>query len=97
MIASANQRMAGTSAVFLSTEFQGSSPVERDGMVWSAEELHLDQLTDARNPKPSMQTVLALEGLEEYDMPSTGDVRKVESLDADFVYFDQIHAWIQLV
>ncbi len=97
MLATAYQRMAGTSAVFLSTDYQGASPVERDGMVWSAQELHLDQLTAERNPQPAMQTVLALEGLEEYDMPSSGDVRKVESLNASFVYFDQIHAWLQLI
>ncbi|NKB32710.1 MAG: hypothetical protein GKR91_06395 [Pseudomonadales bacterium] len=89
--------MAGTSAVFLSTDYEGASPVERDGMVWSAKELHLSQLTEVRNPKPPMQTVLALEGLEEYDMPVNGDVRKVDSLNASFVYFELTHAWIQII
>ena len=97
MLASSYKKMAGTSAVFLSADYGGASPVERDGRVWSAEELHLDQLTTDRNPKPAMQNVLALEGLEEYDMPQNGDVRNVESVSVDFVYFDQIHAWIQLV
>ena len=54
MLASSYKKMAGTSAVFLSADYGGASPVERDGMVWSAEELHLDQLTTDRNPKPAM-------------------------------------------
>lgn len=97
MLAQSYKKMAGTSAVFLSADHVGASPVERDGMVWSAEELHLNELTSDRNAKPAMQNVLALEGLEDYDIPEDGDVRKVESVGTDFVYFDKIHAWIQLI
>ncbi len=43
-----------------------------------------------------MPNALTLEGLEEYEMPQNGDVRKVESIDAEFVYFDVIHGWVQI-
>jgi len=89
--------MAGTSAVFLSADYQGASPVERDGMIWSAEELHLDQLADQRQEKEAMQNVIALEGLEDYDKPQNGDVRRVESVGSNFVYFAAIQGWIQLI
>ncbi len=88
--------MAGTSAVFLSADFEKASPVERDGLIWSAEELHLDQLPKQRQQKLSMANVLALEGLEDYEMPANGDVRWVESVGSEFIYFDLIHGWIQL-
>ena len=88
--------MAGTSAVFLSADFEKASPVERDGLIWSSEELHLDQLPKQRQQKLSMANVLALEGLEDYEMPANGDVRWVESVGAEFIYFDLIHGWIQL-
>ncbi|MDA1369332.1 MAG: hypothetical protein O2971_01020 [Proteobacteria bacterium] len=97
IFAKSYKKMAGTSAVFLSAEYSGAAPVERDGMVWSAEELHLNELSDVRNPKSPMQNALALEGLEEYDMPQNGDVRNLQSVGADFVYFDRIQAWIQLL
>lgn len=90
------KKMAGTSAVFLSVEYNGASPVERDGMIWSALELHLDQLSSDRVRKESMPNALALEGLEDYDMPHNGDVRRVESVAVDFVYIELSHAWIQL-
>lgn len=97
MLAQAYKKMAGTSAVFLSTEYDRASPVERDGMVWSAQELHLEQMPLQCQEKPAMQNALALEGLEDYDMPNNGDIRKVESIDAEFVYFDRIHGWVQIV
>ena len=97
MDAPAYKKMAGTAAVFLSTDFEKAAPVERDGMVWSAEELHLDKLPTAHHRKPMMQTGLALEGLEEYDKPENGDLRCVDAVGTDFVYCQQISGWVQLV
>lgn len=97
MLAQAYKKMAGTSAVFLSADFNKASPVERDGMVWSAEELHLEQLPLQCQEKPAMANALALEGLEDYDMPHDGDIRRVDSINAEFVYFDRIHGWVQIV
>jgi len=97
MIAQTYKKMAGTSAVFLSADYDGASPVERDGMIWSAAELHLDQLSDQRQQKPPMSNALALEGLEDYDRPLNGDVRTVESVGAQFIYFEVIHGWVQLI
>lgn len=97
MLASSYKKMAGTSAVFLSSDHQGASPVERDGMVWTAAELHLDEMPQNQQQKPPMHNAIALEGLEEYDKPENGDVRRVESIAADFVYFELIKAWLQLV
>ncbi|PCK04198.1 MAG: hypothetical protein COA42_19405 [Alteromonadaceae bacterium] len=87
--------MAGTSAVFLSSNYSGASPVERDGLTWSAKELHLDQLPLQLQEKPSMANALALEGLEDYDVPSNGDVRIVTSINVKFIYFEQINGWVQ--
>lgn len=97
MLAQAYKKMAGTSAVFLSADFNKASPVERDGMVWSSEELHLEQLPLQCQEKSAMANALALEGLEDYDMPHDGDIRRVESINAEFVYFDRIHGWVQIV
>lgn len=97
MLAQAYKKMAGTSAVFLSAEFNKASPVERDGMVWSAQELHLEQLPLQYQEKPAMPNALALEGLEDYDMPHNGDLRRVDSVNTEFVYFDRIHGWVQIV
>jgi len=96
MIAPVYKKMAGTSAVFLSADFAKASPVERDGMIWTAEELYLDQFPHQRQQKPAMANALALEGLEEYDIPSNGDIRRVESLGVEFIYFDLIRGWVQL-
>ncbi len=52
MIALAYKKMAGTSAVFLSANFEKASPVERDGVIWTSEELHLESL-----PKQWQQTL----------------------------------------
>jgi hypothetical protein len=90
------KRMAGTSAVFLLEDYDGPSPVERDGMVWQAEELHLDTLPPKTNAMPAMANVLALEGLEDYDPPTHGDMRRVESVGEDFVYLEQIKGWVQV-
>lgn len=95
MHAPAYKKMAGTAAVFLSAGFDKASPVERDGMVWTAQELHLDKLPKEHQRKSMMQTVLALEGLEEYDKPENGDIRCVDSVGSDFVYFELISGWVQ--
>jgi hypothetical protein len=96
VLAQSYKKMAGTSAVFLSATFNKASPVERDGMDWSAAELHLEQLPLHYQEKPAMPNAIALEGLEDYDMPRNGDIRKVDSINAEFVYFDRIHGWVQV-
>ncbi|GAB1260195.1 hypothetical protein [Aurantivibrio plasticivorans] len=89
------KKMAGTSAVFLCSDYQGASPVERDGETWNAQELHLNETSAMTQSKPAMANALALEGLEDYDPPSAGDVRHVSSLGVDFIYSDKIRGWIQ--
>lgn len=90
------KRMAGTSAVFLREDYDGASPVERDGMVWQADELHLDELPDTLSPLDAMANVLALEGLEDYDPATHGDMRQVNSVGKSFVYLASIRGWVQL-
>jgi len=90
------KKMAGTSAVFISTEYTQASPVERDGLIWSEDELHTGDIPEQQNNKPSMSTVLALEGLEDYDKPSNGDVRRVDSMGVGFVYIAAAQAWVQI-
>lgn len=88
------KKMAGTSAVFLSAVYDSASPVERDGLVWTADELHLNELPTERRPMPPLANALALEGLEDYDPAENGDVRRVESVGAEFVYFKRIQGWV---
>ncbi len=90
------KKMAGTSAVFVSTEYTQASPVERDGMIWNSHELHLDDLPSQHQQKAPMSNALALEGLEDYDKPSNGDIRHVESMGVNFIYFEKIQGWVQL-
>ncbi len=90
------KKMAGTAAVFLLADYGKASPVERDGMVWSDKELHLEGLPLKRQEKPMIATVLALEGLEDYDPASNGDIRRVEALNENFIYYDKISGWVQL-
>lgn len=90
------KKMAGTSAVFVRDDLDTASPVERDGMVWQAEELHLDEAPGQLTHRDAMANVLALEGLEDYDPPKHGDVRRVESIGAEFVYVQRIRGWVQL-
>jgi hypothetical protein len=97
MLTTSYKKMAGTSAVFISTEYHHASPVERDCMVWSAEELHLYDLPQHRQEKGSMSNVLTLEGLEDYDRPANGDVRYVDAMGINFLYFERIHAWLQII
>jgi hypothetical protein len=89
------KKMAGTSAVFLRDDYDGPSPVERDGMIWLAAELHLEELPGEFTPLPAMANVLALEGLEDYDPASHGDVRRVDSVGEYFVYLAKIRGWVQ--
>jgi hypothetical protein len=89
------KKMAGTSAVFVFADYQGPAPVERDGLVWSSAELHLDIPLPSLRALPAMANALALEGLEEYDPPQFGDFRYVASLDASFVYWAEIRGWVQ--
>ena len=96
MLVDTYKKMAGTSAVFVSAQYPHPSPVERDGMVWKGSELHADDLPRDRRYKASMSNALALEGLEDYDTPSNGDVRHVESMRINFIYIKKIHGWIQL-
>lgn len=88
--------MAGTAAVFVIGNMGHASPVERDGMVWTAEELHLHTMPEHCVAKADMANALALEGLEEYDAPAHGDQRRVNSLDALFVYLAPIQGWVQV-
>ena len=90
------KKLAGTSAVFLKTDYEGASPVERDGMVWQASELKLSELPDVLQVKADMASPLALEGLEDYDPASDGDRRKVLSLDAEFAYIAANKSWVHI-
>jgi hypothetical protein len=91
------KKMAGTSAVFLREDYDGPSPVERDGMIWQAEELHLDELPSEFTPLDAMANVLALEGLEDYDPATHGDIRRVDSVGEYFIYLERIQGWVQVV
>ncbi len=91
------KKMAGTSAVFVSSDYEKAAPVERDGLTWSPEELHLSDLPTDLETKTALANVLALEGLEEYDPPLNGDVRHVESMGVDFIYFQRIQGWVQVL
>ena len=84
------------SAVFVFSNRDKSSPVERDGLTWTPDELHLDLLASQYQDKPAMATVLALEGLEEYDPPNNGDIRRVNAMDESFIYHEPIRGWVQL-
>ena len=90
------KKMAGTAAVFLREDYDGPSPVERDGMIWQAEELHLDELPGEFTPLDPMANVLALEGLEDYDPATHGDIRRVNSVGEYFVYLERIQGWVQV-
>ncbi len=91
------KKMAGTSAVFIEVNYPFASPVERDGMVWTETELGLN----AAGPielrwKEPLANSLALEGLEEYDPPQSGEARYVTSQGVAFYYLADKQAWIQL-
>ncbi len=65
-------------------------------MVWQAEELHLNEQPDTLKPLDAMANVLALEGLEDYDPATHGDLRQVTSIGRRFVYLAPIRGWVQL-
>lgn len=91
------KKMAGTAAVFVFSDYGKASPVERDGLVWSGDELHCSSLDGcAKNLCADIANVLALEGLEDYDPPTHADVRHVASMDVDFIFIAQSKAWVQL-
>lgn len=90
------KKMAGTSAIFIPADFANASPVERDGMVWSDQELSMPSAPQLLQWKPPLASTLALEGLEEYDQPETGDARYVNNLGIAFVYISKIRGWVAL-
>jgi ectoine hydroxylase-related dioxygenase (phytanoyl-CoA dioxygenase family) len=96
MSESTYQKVAGTAAVFLMSDYTKASPVERDGMHWTAKELHLEKLPEQRQQKAAMPNALALEGLEDYEPPENGDLRFVESIGKEFMYFGLIRGWVQV-
>lgn len=90
------KKMAGTSAVFITSNFNAPSPVERDGLTWTESELHMPKARECLHWKPPMESALALEGLEEYDPPSAGDARYVNKLGIALVYIEKSKAWVAL-
>ncbi|NVK21769.1 MAG: hypothetical protein HWD86_04580 [Kangiellaceae bacterium] len=89
--------MAGTAAVFIHSEQNKASPVERDGLIWNEQELKFDHsILQSTNSKEAMANAIALEGLEDYDPPQNGDKRYVESLDAEFIYIQESKSWVQI-
>ena len=90
------KKMAGTAAVFVCADKHANTPVERDGMIWTDEELHLASLPAQLSDKANMATTLALEGLEEYDPAQHGDKRFVDALQTSLVYVEPIKGWVEL-
>lgn len=91
------KKMAGTAAVFVAANQHANAPVEREGMVWSASELHLDGLViSTENIKPAMANALSLEGLEDYNPAEAGDIRPVTSLGVNMLYVDAIKGWVEV-
>lgn len=91
------KRMAGTAGVFIRTEHNHASPVERDGLIWTDEELKLKTaFFSGSKTKEAMASVLALEGLEEYEPPENGDIRFVDTINSNFIYVREAKAWVQL-
>jgi hypothetical protein len=89
------KKIAGTAAVFVLANNDKPSPVERDGMIWQGDELHLNLQSTATHKKTTMANALALEGLEEYDPPTDGDIRHVNSIEKNFIYVEAIKGWVQ--
>lgn len=90
------KKIAGTSAVFIPADFEHVAPMERDGLTWTAEELHMPTSPQRLVWKQPLESSLALEGLEEYDPPSDKDARFVNKLGAAFVYNEKIRGWVAL-
>ncbi|WP_041521657.1 hypothetical protein [Gilvimarinus agarilyticus] len=91
----AYKKLAGTSAVFVDENNPNSSAQERDGLTWTAAELHLNGMPKRLVRKTPMANSLALEGLEDYDPPEAGDLRLVQCIHSDFVYVASSKAWVQ--
>ena len=90
------KKMAGTSAVFIPADFTNSSPVERDGLVWTDDELDMPTTPKKLKWKPPITSTLALEGLEDYDPASIDEARYVINLGIAFVYIEKIRGWVAL-
>jgi hypothetical protein len=90
------KKIAGTSAIFIPADFASASPVERDGLVWTDIELNMPTSPQTLQWKPPLMSSLALEGLEEYDPPLTGDARYINNLGIAFVYIGKIRGWVAL-
>ena len=90
------KKMAGTSAIFIPADFSHASPVERDGLSWTDAELSMPTSPQSLQWKPPLESSLALEGLEEYDPPTSGDARYVNKLGIAFVYIEKIRGWVAL-
>lgn len=90
------KKMAGTSAIFIPADFASASPVERDGLVWTDTELSMPSSPQTLQWKAPLVSSLALEGLEEYEPPASGDARYVTNLGIAFVYNGKIRGWIAL-
>ena len=43
-----------------------------------------------------MANALALDGLEDYDSATHGDMRRVDSVGEYFVYLERIRGWVQV-
>ena len=89
------QKLAGTSAVFVLIDYPFQSPVNRDGPVWTGQELHIEDLPIERTIKPHVASPMVLEGLESYEAPSAGDFRVVDSMQCSFVYLERSRCWVQ--
>ncbi len=90
------KKMAGTSAVFITSDYDSPSPVERDGLTWTDDELSMPSTPQSMHWKPPIDSALALEGLEEYDPPNNGDARYVNKLGIALVYIEKIKGWVAL-
>jgi hypothetical protein len=90
------KKIAGTSAVFIPADFDHVAPMERDGLIWTAEELSMPTTAQRLLWKPPLESSLALEGLEEYDPPNDKDARFVNKLGTAFVYIGKIRGWVAL-
>lgn len=90
------KKMAGTSAVFISSQFEQAAPVERDGLTWTETELGLRQQPLALRWQAPLQTTLALEGLETYDPARAGDARYVIQMGMAFMFVEKIRGWVAI-
>lgn len=90
------KKIAGTSAIFIPADFAHSSPIERDGLVWTDAELSMPSTPQALHWQPPLESTLALEGLEEYNPAKDGDARYINNLGIALVYIGKIRGWVAL-